>query len=219
MRSRLRTAVVVLVAVSALGGLGSASALAVLPEFRLQGNTKFPVTFTGTGDVNWETAGGSKFFCRSKNSVTGAIVSTTEVAKVVAKFPKCGAPGFCVVEETKELKGRIAYLPKRENGEKVVGLLLEPVTAPVSKCEEKAFGTLTTLLGSVIGEIRPTNISRVGPFHLTYQQASSKQQLRKFEGEELGHNLEVIHNEAPSEPIGLGGELTLTMAHEIEIRR
>jgi hypothetical protein len=212
MKAVLRGMTGALVATCALAVLASASASAALPEFR--GGTP---TFTGSGGtvtIEEVLEGGEtgKYTCTS-SSISGQIVGSKEVAKVTAKF-MCAS--FCHntegVWEAKELKGRIAYISKAS---KTVGLLLEPVTQPITECSHGA--TSAKIKGSIIGAIGPVNMSQTG-FNLTYQQTKGIQGLRHFEGEETLHNLEILPAGFPlARSFGLGSAMSLTTQKAIEI--
>jgi hypothetical protein len=212
MRSVVKRVLVALVAVFAFGALVSASASAALPEF----SGVKPTTFTGSGgQVLFEEEGGSKYACQS-SSITGTITGPKEVSNIVVKFPGCAS--FCATVatkalETKELKGRLAYISKAE---KTVGLLLEPVAEPIAECITHA-GFAAKIQGSIIGRLGVVNI-RQKSFKLEFQKEGEKQRWRHFEGEALLHELQILRVPFPS-PFALRLESTMTLstAHEIEI--
>jgi hypothetical protein len=218
----LRSTPAVLVAVLALGALAAASASAALPEFKVPG-AKYPVSFTGTSTaVHLQENGGGSYTCTS-SSIAGEITGPKEVGKVVMKFAGAlGCGGFCQQTghegswETKELKGRIAYLAK--TGKKV-GLLLEAATEPVATCPRTGGTQIWKIEGSLIGEIGPV-LRSTKAYVLAYEKSGATQALRHFEGEELLHNLQTL---APGSKAGteMGLEthepMSLTTAQAIEI--
>jgi hypothetical protein len=213
MRHKLKSGFVLLVAVLALGAVGVSSASAALPEFR---EAKFPETFTGSGGQFTMSEGASGSFSCKSSTITGAITSHTEVAKVVIEFH---CQFFCKnsgtfqdeVLETKELKGRIAYL---EKAKRKVGLLLEPVAGPVANCQYAGAGA--EILGSVIPEITASNGNKLT---LTFKRTQEKQQWLHFEGEEATHNLELAPVGLGSRQIALETTMTLTVPNEVVIAK
>jgi hypothetical protein len=214
MRSMLRSTLGVLVAVVALGAFASASASAALPEFR----GSFPVAFTGTSNaVGFQEKAYGSYVC-SRSSITGEIVGPKEVSNVVVKFIE-GCAGFCKQSvhsgfwETKELKGRIGYLSKKEH---TVGLLLEPVAEPIAKCERNTGNW--KIQGSVIGRLGLVNVKRTS-YKLEYGQTGGVQAVKSFEGEEATHTLQTLIE--GGNPLETGMEvhegMSLTMAKEVEI--
>jgi len=218
MKSMFRQMLVAFLAAFAVVALASASASAALPEFH---GAKFPVTFTGTsGSVTLRERYGGSYICVG-SSITGEIVGPKELAKVVIKFKEnavsgdchgfCEQPGVKGGWETKELKGRIGYLSKQS---KLVGLLLEPVAQPVAKCEQLGVGP-TTIQGSIIGQIGPVLRSSKA-YELRFAQLNGVQELTRFEGEEVTHNLERVYPGQTHE-LGLRDILKLTMSQQVEI--
>jgi hypothetical protein len=216
MRPVFRRVLVAVLAVIAVGAFASASASAALPEFI--GN--LPTTFTGSGgEISIEEETGSKYICKS-SSITGTISGPKEVSKVTVKFPGCTS--FCATTatkalETKELKGRIAYISKTQ---KTVGLLLEPVTEPVAECVFHS-GVTAKIQGSIIGQLGGLNTKRKSPFELNFTAAGSngRQSVQHFEGEALLHNLQILRPPFPSPfAIGLGSQISFSTEHEVEIR-
>jgi hypothetical protein len=204
-------ALLALVAVSVWLVLAVASASAFTPpEFV---GAKLPVTFTGTGGAfTIEESGGGKYVC-SASTIKGEVVGAKEVANVVLTFSSCGA--FCEnhtkLWETKPLKGRLAYVSKAN---RTVGLLLEAGTEPVAECTH--FGSPAKIQGSIIGLVGPVNTTQTGPFTLAFSETNGKQAVQHFEGEELLHKLQ-IQTFGPAIEFGLGGSLSLTMSHALEI--
>jgi hypothetical protein len=197
-KSACRTVLVALVAACALAALSVASASAALPEFRGIEGGKHPVAFTGkSGHVTINFVGGS-VSCWS-SSISGTIINPKEVAKVVVKFGEgtCAGYTFCVqggklgAWQTKELKGRIAYLSKSKEGNRI-GLLLEPVAPPFAKCDRPLGVGVEQVVGSIIAEITPTNESTTS-LSLGYQTSERHQRWTHFEGEETVHQLETIY--------------------------
>jgi hypothetical protein len=220
MRSTFRRALVALLAVTAIGALVAASASAAFPEFKVSGG-KFPTTFTGTSPaVHIQVRGGGGYTCTS-SSITGEIVGPKEVAKVIIKFiGPSDCSGFCRQKtleawETKELKGSIGFI---EKGVSRVGLLLEAAAEPIATCTTPGGRGTEKLQGSIIGELGPTSVMRKA-FTLNYQQLEGRQNFRHFEGEEVLHDLQILH-ETGGTPIELGIEtsMSLTTAKEVEIR-
>lgn len=223
-KSRCRTLLAALLAVFAFGALASASASATLPEFKVPG-AKYPVTFTGaSGAVHLEVRGIGSYTCTS-SSITGEIVGPKEIAKVVAKFVgPSGCSGFCNQSghesfwETKELKGRIDYLSKSTEGNRV-GLLLEAVAEPIATCTTIG-GPGTKLQGSIIGELGPTR-AETKSYELHYEKIEAKQNWLHFEGEKVMHNLKVKYPslETPAEMgLAVHENMKLTMAQKVELR-
>jgi hypothetical protein len=220
MRFKSRSAFVALVAVLALGVAGSASA--ALPEFTVKSPTKFPVAFSGkSGAVTFTEPGGSTYNC-SSSAVSGQITGSKEVGSVVIKFSGCGglrpicwnyetASGLW---ETKELHGRIAYITKaKEARNSTVGLLLEPTTQPVATCGPVFEGVAEEeILGSMLGAISPLNQEITGPYSLGYGSWTH------FEGEETTHKLQRVVEHGAPKALEMKDNLSLTMAHAVEIR-
>ena len=207
MESRIRTCLVALVAVLALGAAASASASAALPEFSA---SKFPVTFTGRAPTTHLQDEGSGYTCNNGGnpeeglSVTGQIVGPKELAKVFIKFVSC--KGLWKKCETKELKGRIAYLP--EEGHRV-GLLLEPVKEPVAECTGVRFGIAepAKITGSIMGELEPIGKTST-EFFLRY--------IRTYESTPaLGNDLRVKNWPTISQYNGTGLEHRLGSASKV----
>lgn len=218
MRAMFRCAVGPLAVMAALGVLCVGPASAALPEFKGQNFTHEHVTFTGTGGtVTIREAGGPTFTCTT-SAMTGEIVSPTEVANVILKFSSGTCTYFCRTSvglwETRALKGRIAYLSKPS---KIVGLLLEAATEPITTCTHYEFAG-AKIRGSAIAEIGPVNTaSRKTPFTLAYTTGLEQQSWRHFEGEELIHSLNVLSLGGVSNEFAIEDHQTLTMAREIRI--
>lgn len=219
MRSVYRSVLGTLAAILAIAALTASSASAALPEFKLNIHNN---TFTGSGGQVTIVEGGSTYICNS-SSIAGEVTGAKEVAKVFIKFNhgNGGASDcmtFCQTStglwETRELKGRIAYISKPE---KRVGLLLEAVTEPITTCKHFTISG-AKVQGSAIAGITPVNTLRKTPFSLGYETSGSRQVPRSFEGEELIHQLNILPFGAgsPTE-FALGTTMTLTFAHEIEI--
>jgi hypothetical protein len=215
--SRHRNLLAAFVALIALGASVSASASAALPEFK---SSKYPVTFTGAGAAaHFQEKGGGSYTCIS-SSISGEITGPNELSKVVVKFVgPCG--GFCKQKgleswETKELKGSLGYVSKPSQQ---VGLLLEAVTAPIANCERAGGQQKWKIQGSFIGQITPVR-QMVKTFTLNYQQKEGVDGVRKFEGEEALHALQMITPNGTSIEAGMEIHegLSLTTSQAIEIR-
>jgi hypothetical protein len=218
MKYKSRTILITLVAIVALSGIAAGSASAAFPEFA-PGTSN---AFTGKGgEAIFQEATGGIYSC-TLSTITGEIVSAKEVSKVIIKFRGTGGgcatfcrngfePEFGTLE-TKELKGRIAYITKPG---KRVGLLLEPVAQPIATCEHSSIPG-AKLKGSIMAEIGPVNLSRK-IYTLTYTQNGGKQDLMHFEGEELLHQLAMEPNGLGSREVGLGTKMELTTTKAIEI--
>lgn len=213
MRSRSKTAPFAVLAVSLFGAAMATSASAIeLPEFNTKGEGA--VKFTGTTtEITLETISHITFKCGA-GTVTGEVVPPKAVAHVVIKsgscvhlFTLCTKPF-----ETKPLKGKLVYLSKRED---IVALLLEPEVAgePVMTCQ----GELKEVLdGSIITRINPVNRSSTS-FELPYSQSGGVQAIKRWEGEEVAHNLSLSEGGGPFTESGLGTTLDLKFARAIEV--
>jgi hypothetical protein len=207
----LRTALVALVAVSALGAIISASASAAWPEFT---GHKFPVKFTGSTSEHVVFQGSEGTEICAESAITGEVVGPKEVGKVVVTFSHCNVQvcgqGEFEKWKTKELKGRIGYLSEKE---KSAGLLLEPVAQPFAKCTSIG-GKSNNIEGSIIGKLGPNKISTKS-YQLQYSGFPEKhQQWRHFEGEEVMHSL----MRGPSNELTVSTNVQLTMEAELELR-
>jgi hypothetical protein len=214
-RSRCRTLLVALAAVFAVGALASASASAAFPEFTLPHKLEKPIPVAFTAVSNGKVIfqwGPNAVECES-SSMSGEIINEKEVAKIVIKFTHiCATVNFCRQSghegywETKELKGRIAYVNKAA---KEIGLLLEPVAQPFAKCNLSGGLGFETFQGSIIGHIYQETPAHFG---LAYAQSRGKQGLTKFEGEEAVHQLEGVHAGGAAEKVGEEGGYKITTA-------
>jgi hypothetical protein len=221
MKSKWRSGLVALL-IALASSATAASASAALPEFSA---SKYPVTFTGRAPTTFLQDEGSGYTCNNGVppeeglSVTGQIVGPKELAKVFIKFVSC--KGLWKKCETKELKGRIAYLPGEGHR---VGLLLESVKEPVAECTGVRFGIAepAKITGSIIGELEPVSKTST-EFHLRYTMVypESHQRFERFAGEELAHYLAIQWNGAGT-PARLGvegvGGPKLRMAERVELK-
>jgi len=200
-----------LVAVFAMSALASASASAALPEFvpTYKGGNKL----TGSnGKVGFNLEQFGDVEC-SANSATGSISGPKEISNLVIKFSGCGGEGrsalLCGEKwETKPLTGTLGFLSKAN---KEVGLLLKSATGPVAECQTTY---KQKILGSVIGSIIQLHAKT---FRLTFETNGWKQQLTKFEGEELTHTLEWEYPVKSTQDMAMGTTMELTTEKNFEL--
>lgn len=163
--------------------------------------------------------------CTSDATANGKVISATEVTGMVI-FKGCtaktGEGTACAIRspsaasgeiKTVELLGRLGYLSKSA---KTVGLKLASKSATnFTELEAVSPGTCivkTAVTKSIIGAMTPVNTKTIKG-DLTFKEASEKQELRKFEGEESGSELQLFGTSAR-----LTGTEELTFEKEGEVK-
>lgn len=215
MKSMIRTTLIPLAAILAMSMVGAASASAALPEFTVE------TPFAGSaGGPLFESVGSNRWNYTSAG-LEGAEKKTT-VQGVNIRFHNGGAYNCVNVTNPKgerellwkELKGKLGYIDKEE-GNKKVGLLLEPIKQPIAKCEVPKWFE-ETYSGSLILEITPIN-RQTTHFTLTAQQSGGEQMPSGFEGADTS-SLFVKFGAGAPEEAGLVMTMELTTTRETEIR-
>jgi hypothetical protein len=224
MRSRFRTVLLMLVALSALGAFASASASAVLPEFK-PARGKFPIKFeASTGAPRLERADGVEWWFTHVH-LTGEISGPQTVTNVTFTFEEGHKPNpRCYSGPEKEhkliwtnLTGRLGYLNKTF---KSVGLRLAPGGQHFGECKWENI-IPAEFVGALTGQLGEFS-KMASTFNLKYQQTRGLQVLLALEGEKaaplyIGNCPEYKEskcNGLPSEEQTVGLEQTFWLTFE-----
>jgi hypothetical protein len=206
MRSKLRTTMVALGALLALGTAGAGAAPAALPEISPTPTEAAPLTFTGSAATSEivPAPGGPAVECRAASSVTGEFINAKETRNLVVTLNGCKwdlikcsntneAGSERIVSET--MTGKLAYLNKTK---KEVGFMFgtESTSKGASRpvwAKQVGCGTAGAfkLSGELIASVAPVNsrIAAGGRLKVFAEQFEGKQRLTNFEGGDLGQEL------------------------------
>ena len=185
MRSTLRSALVALVTVCAVGAVASASALAsTQPQMETGGI--WPVGYTASsGEVTLQTTDITVHCSASKNS--GEVVNKNGFANVHVTYTGCIAGGWGVCKSkgavageivTNSLTANLVYINKAT---KEVGQLFKPQTAGGAIAEYEC-GLRVKLTGGVIAKLPNEQVNKIrSSFTWDYRQKTEIQEPSEYE--------------------------------------